>query len=95
MQCIEFVPAMKEMDPLIVDPAKTVGSPDCNHLARPDDRCFCVDQAGVDARSGCCSHHGDACGCINKTVQCCDGSASPTCTCHNAPAKHARRSAPD
>lgn len=87
MQCIEFVPAMKEMDPLIVDPAKTVGSPDCNHLVRPDDKCFCIDQAGVDARSGCCPHHGGACGCSRNSVTCCDGTSSPTCTCHDAAPK--------
>jgi hypothetical protein len=30
---------------------------------------------------GCCSHHKGVCGCKDNVVQCCDGSASPTCTC--------------
>jgi hypothetical protein len=31
---------------------------------------------------GCCSWHGGECGCSNGREMCCDGSASPTCTCH-------------
>jgi Bacterial Ig domain len=38
--------------------------------------CMCI------ARRGCCSHHQGACGCKGHTIMCCDGSASPTCTCH-------------
>ena len=33
------------------------------------------------ARSGCCSHHGGVCGCSGDTIMCCDGTASPSCTC--------------
>jgi hypothetical protein len=32
-------------------------------------------------KRGCCSHHKGVCGCSNGTTQCCDGTASPTCTC--------------
>jgi hypothetical protein len=35
------------------------------------------------ARSGCCSWHGGVCDCIGGRVVCCDGTFSPTCTCHN------------
>lgn len=96
MQCMELVPAMKEMGaPPIVDPAHWVATSDCDHPTESGDKCFCIDQAGIDARSGCCSHHGGACGCSGKSVTCCDGSTSPTCTCHNVSPKHARRSALD
>ena len=35
------------------------------------------------ARSGCCSSHGGVCGCDagTDTIMCCDGTASPSCTC--------------
>ena len=33
---------------------------------------------------GCCSWHGGECGCSNGRDVCCDGSYSPTCTCHSA-----------
>ena len=32
-------------------------------------------------QSGCCSHHGGVCGCGDGRKICCDGVASPTCTC--------------
>lgn len=35
------------------------------------------------ARSGCCSWHGGVCDCVWGRVVCCDGTFSPTCTCHN------------
>jgi len=35
------------------------------------------------ARSGCCSWHGGVCDCIGGRVVCCDGTFSPTCTCHH------------
>lgn len=34
------------------------------------------------ARSGCCSHHQGVCGCSGGRQVCCDGSYSPSCTCH-------------
>ena len=34
-------------------------------------------------RRGCCSWHGGVCGCSDSRVVCCDGSYSPTCTCHH------------
>jgi len=34
------------------------------------------------ARSGCCSWHGGVCDCIGGRVVCCDGTFSPSCTCH-------------
>jgi hypothetical protein len=38
---------------------------------------------GVEARSGCCSHHGGVAGCDTATghAACNDGSDSPTCGC--------------
>ncbi len=32
---------------------------------------------------GCCSHHGGVCGCSGGRKKCCDGSLSPSCTCHH------------
>jgi hypothetical protein len=34
------------------------------------------------AQSGCCSHHGGVCGCSGGNEMCCDGAASPSCSCH-------------
>lgn len=34
------------------------------------------------AQQGCCSHHSGVCGCSFGTVQCCDGSSSPSCSCN-------------
>jgi hypothetical protein len=31
---------------------------------------------------GCCSWHGGECGCSDGRDVCCDGSLSPSCTCH-------------
>jgi hypothetical protein len=31
---------------------------------------------------GCCSWHGGECGCQNGRDLCCDGTLSPSCTCH-------------
>jgi hypothetical protein len=31
---------------------------------------------------GCCSWHGGECGCQDGRDKCCDGTLSPTCTCH-------------
>jgi len=33
------------------------------------------------SKRGCCSHHQGVCGCSGGQTQCCDGSASPSCTC--------------
>lgn len=36
------------------------------------------------ARRGCCSWHGGVCGCSSDgRVVCCDGTYSPSCTCHH------------
>lgn len=35
------------------------------------------------ARSGCCSWHGGVCDCVRGRVVCCDGTFSPSCTCHS------------
>jgi len=32
---------------------------------------------------GCCSHHGGVCGCSGGRKECCDGTLSPSCTCHH------------
>lgn len=34
-------------------------------------------------RRGCCSWHSGVCGCSDGRVVCCDGSYSPSCTCHH------------
>ena len=37
-----------------------------------------------DAKSGCCSWHDGVCGCSSGgRVVCCDGTLSPSCTCHH------------
>jgi len=37
----------------------------------------------LEAQRGCCSHHDGVCGCENGRKVCCDGTYSPTCTCHH------------
>jgi hypothetical protein len=37
----------------------------------------------IVAGQGCCSWHGGECGCEDGRDKCCDGTLSPTCTCHN------------
>jgi len=32
---------------------------------------------------GCCSWHGGVCGCSGGRQLCCDGTLSPSCTCHH------------
>jgi len=32
---------------------------------------------------GCCSWHGGVCGCSGGRKECCDGTLSPSCTCHH------------
>ena len=90
--CMVFVPAMKQMDsPFGVADPHWENVEDCDHPMTPGEKRFCIEQAGIDARSGCCSHHGGTCGCSGNSVTCCDGTVSPTCTCHNAvPRKPAR-----
>ena len=37
------------------------------------------------AQRGCCSWHSGVCGCgSDGRVKCCDGTTSPSCTCHKA-----------
>jgi len=36
-----------------------------------------------DEQRGCCSWHGGVCGCSGGRKECCDGTLSPTCTCHH------------
>lgn len=38
--------------------------------------------AEILAKRGCCSHHKGVCGCSGGRVTCCDGTTSPSCTCH-------------
>ena len=42
---------------------------------------FSIGLPCVEAKSGCCSHHGGVCGCVGDNIQCCDGTLSPSCTC--------------
>lgn len=44
------------------------------------------------ARGGCCSWHGGVCDCIGGRVVCCDGTFSPSCTCHNETDKDSMKS---
>ncbi len=45
---------------------------------------FLTSNKGEDvAQRGCCSHHSGVCGCQYGRIVCCDGSYSPTCTCHH------------
>lgn len=48
-------------------------------------RCDALKASGATkmelAQQGCCSWHGGVCGCSYGSVQCCDGSASPSCSC--------------
>jgi len=37
--------------------------------------------ADLIEQKGCCSWHKGVCGCMGNRVQCCDGTASPTCRC--------------
>jgi hypothetical protein len=36
----------------------------------------------IAAGQGCCSSHGGECGCQDGRDVCCDGTFSPSCTCH-------------
>lgn len=47
---------------------------------------LCLANLEVNAKSGCCSHHGGVRGCNQSTGLniCADGSDSPTCTCDNS-----------
>ena len=38
-------------------------------------------QLSDNNRSGCCSRHGEVCGCSGGRTKCCDGTLSPTCQC--------------
>jgi hypothetical protein len=49
--------------------------------AKPID--LCVASGETPMGRGCCSWHGGECGCQNGRDVCCDGTLSPTCTCHN------------
>jgi hypothetical protein len=89
MPCVERIPArtLPDMPPWKRDrPAQVLGSSSCDDVKSrafgDGATCVCIDQSGIDARSGCCSHHHGVCGCKDRTIMCCDGSASPTCTCH-------------
>lgn len=44
---------------------------------------LCVAEAGIVMGQGCCSWHGGECGCKGGRDVCCDGTLSPSCTCHN------------
>lgn len=35
------------------------------------------------AKRGCCSWHQGVCGCSGGRQTCCDGTTSPSCTCHH------------
>jgi hypothetical protein len=44
----------------------------------------------IFAGQGCCSWHGGECGCQDGRDVCCDGTFSPSCTCHNEVPPHRR-----
>lgn len=51
-------------------------------LAPSDPRNQTTWQDARRGNQGCCSHHRGVCGCApNGNLQCCDGSASPSCGC--------------
>jgi hypothetical protein len=89
MPCVEWIPhlTMPDRPPWKEHwPTQVLGSPNCDEVKRgvlgTAASCFCIDQAGIDARTGCCAGHRGVCGCQNQAVMCCDGTASPTCSCH-------------
>jgi hypothetical protein len=45
---------------------------------------ICQASVATPMGRGCCSWHGGECGCQGGRELCCDGSLSPTCTCHQA-----------
>jgi hypothetical protein len=42
----------------------------------------CLSSESIPMGQGCCSWHGGECGCQDGRDRCCDGTLSPTCTCH-------------
>lgn len=54
--------------------------------AREDNTCLQVNSnvqpQGQVAQRGCCSWHNGVCGCSGGRATCCDGSYSPSCSCH-------------
>lgn len=50
-----------------------------------DDSLVCASvntDTGIVLGQGFCSWHGGECGCSNGRDLCCDGTLSPSCTCH-------------
>jgi hypothetical protein len=43
---------------------------------------LCLSSESIPMGKGCCSWHGGECGCQDGRDVCCDGTLSPTCTCH-------------
>ena len=43
---------------------------------------LCITSEQNPMGRGCCSWHGGECGCQGGRDLCCDGTLSPTCTCH-------------
>jgi hypothetical protein len=44
----------------------------------------CLPSESIPMGQGCCSWHGGECGCQDGRDKCCDGTLSPSCTCHSA-----------
>ena len=89
MPCVERIPhrTMPDRPPWKEHwPPQVLGSRNCDEVKSgafgAGASCFCIDQVGIDARTGCCYRHRGACGCKDHAVMCCDGTESPTCTCH-------------
>jgi len=89
MPCVERIPhfTMPNKPPWKEQwPPQVLGSSNCNEVKRGafgvGASCICIDQIGIDARTGCCPHHRGVCACKDHAVMCCDGTESPTCTCH-------------
>ncbi len=55
-------------------------------LSTTPEQCNQLRESGASdeflAQRGCCSWHKGVCGCSGGRVTCCDGSLSPSCTCH-------------
>ena len=64
--------------PLQVDTANKVASPALQACPSPGQP-FNLSQI---SQTDCCKGHKGVCGCRAGKIVCCDGTASPNCTCH-------------
>jgi hypothetical protein len=99
-RCVERIPA-RTLPKMSLwgrhQPAQVIASDDCDFAKQTGGTCVCIDQAGIDAATGCCPYtktfdqklgavvppyiKGGVCSCEDHVVKCCDGTTSPNCTC--------------